>query len=297
MRRKKGDEMNRLPKHLTRLGGELWLTDDEPGLLTSVRITDVLFEAQSPFQHVMIADTVPFGRALILDGIIQTTVAEGFIYNEMIAHVPLSVHPRAERVLIIGGGDLGAAREVLKYPFVRSVDLVEIDQTVVEASRRYLPEIAGEALDPRLRLHFEDGARFAARADGPYDVIIVDAADPIGPATVLFESPFYEALARLLAEDGLLVAQTDSPFHHPETARRTLRALEALFPIVRPYLAVVPSYPSGLWLFTLASRRYEAVRPLDPGIRTRYATTDVMRAAFALPPYVVERIRPEGPSG
>ncbi|MBE3596743.1 MAG: polyamine aminopropyltransferase [Hydrogenibacillus sp.] len=284
--------MQKLPKHLTRIGGELWLTDHERGLMTSVRIVDVLYESQSAYQHVMVAETEPFGRALILDGIIQTTVREGHIYNEMIAHVPLSVHPRAERVLIIGGGDLGAAREVLKYDFVRRVDLVEIDEIVVRASRMYLPEIAGESDDPRLHLHFQDGAEFVRSVREPYDIIIVDAADPVGPATVLFESPFYEALAQALKPDGVMSAQTDSPFLHPETARSTIGALRRLFPVVKPYLAVVPSYPSGIWLFTLASKRYDGLRPLDPGMRTRYATTDVMRAAFAVPPDIAAAIEP-----
>jgi len=268
--------------YLTTHEGKLYLTDQEKGLRTALEITEILYDETSPYQHIMIVDTVLFGRALILDGIVQTTEKEGFIYNEMISHMPMAFHPKAEDVLIIGGGDLGVAREVLKYPFVRRVDMVEIDERVVYASREYLPEVAAPE-DARLHLYFEDGALFAARKEAAYDVIIVDAADPIGPATVLFEHPFYSSLERALREDGVMAAQSDSPIHHIDVSKKTYQSLKSLFPIVYPYFSTVPAYPSGWWMFTLASKRYDLIRPLDPGIMTRFVNDAVLRGSLAVP--------------
>ncbi|MBE3595131.1 MAG: polyamine aminopropyltransferase [Candidatus Carbobacillus altaicus] len=268
--------------YLTTHEGKLYLTDQEKGLRTTLEIKEVLYEERSPYQHIMIVDTVLFGRALILDGIVQTTEKEGFIYNEMISHMPLAFHPKAEDVLIVGGGDLGVAREVLKYPFVRRVDMVEIDARVVEASRTYLPEVAAPP-DDRLHIYFEDGALFVGRKEAAYDVIIVDAADPVGPATVLFEHPFYAALERALRADGVMAAQSDSPIHHIDVCKRTHSSLKSLFPIVYPYFSTVPAYPSGWWMFTLASKRYDMLRPLDPGISTRFVNDAILRGSLAVP--------------
>lgn len=275
--------------YLTTHEGKLYLTDQEKGLRTALEIQDILFDETSPYQHIMIVDTVLFGRALILDGIVQTTEKEGFIYNEMISHMPLALHPKAEDILIIGGGDLGVAREVLKYPFVRRVDMVEIDERVVYASRQYLPEVAAPE-DDRLHLYFEDGATFAAQKEAAYDVIIVDAADPIGPAAVLFEHPFYLALERALREDGVMAAQSDSPIHHIDVGKRTYQSLKSLFPIVYPYFTTVPAYPSGWWMFTLASKHYDLLRPLDPGINTRFVNDAMLRASLAVPHLFAEKL-------
>jgi len=279
------------PKHLVRREDDLWLIDTEEGkgTLLGYRIREVLFEVQTPYQHVLIADSADFGKMLILDGIVQTTERDGFIYNEMIAHPPLLFHSRPRRILIIGGGDLGAAREVLKYAEVEELILAEIDAQVVEAAKTYLPEIAGRETDPRLVVHNTDGIHFLAKVPvGHFDVILVDSSDPIGPAIGLFQPEFYEAAKRALRPGGILVVQSESPLYHRSTVESILTALQKLFHTVRPYWSVVPTYAGGFWMFTLATDleelEFRRTLPRD----TRFATPSVIRAAFDLPPFLRE---------
>ncbi|MBT9253093.1 MAG: polyamine aminopropyltransferase [Brockia lithotrophica] len=279
------------PKHLVRREDGLWLVDTEEGgsTLLGFRIREVLFEAQTPHQHILVLDSFDYGKMLVLDGIVQTTVRDGFIYNEMIAHPPLLFHPDPRRVLIVGGGDLGAAREVLKYPEVESLVLVEIDAQVVEAARTYLPEIAGSGDDPRLVLHTEDGMRFLeATLPAQFDVILVDSSDPIGPAVGLFRPEFYAAAKRALRPGGILVVQSESPLYHRSTGENVLSALRSLFATVRPYWSVVPTYAGGFWMFTLATDldelSFRRTLPAD----TKFATPSFIRTAFDLPPFLRE---------
>ncbi|OYD09054.1 polyamine aminopropyltransferase [Paludifilum halophilum] len=274
--------------------GESWLSDPEDafGFRASWKVKKVLYRELSSFQEVSVVETVGFGRALVLDGIVQTTEKDAFIYNEMITHVPLAVHPEPERVCIIGGGDCGAAREAVKYPTVQSVDMVEIDPKVVEASLQYLPEIAGHGEpDSRIRFHYEDGTAFIRNRQGTDDVIVVDSSDPVGPAAALFEKPFYQDVYRALASDGIMVCQSESPVFHPHVLKRVHRTLKELFPVVRTYLAAIPTYPGGVWSFTLASKTYD---PLEQGPErlqagaNRYIDRDVYQGCFRLPVYVKE---------
>ncbi|RKQ83691.1 polyamine aminopropyltransferase [Brockia lithotrophica] len=279
------------PKHLVRREDGLWLVDVEEGggTLLGFRIREVLFEAQTPYQHILVVDSFDYGKMLVLDGIVQTTVRDGFIYNEMIAHPPLLLHPDPRRVLIVGGGDLGAAREVLKYPEVESLVLVEIDAQVVEAARTHLPEIAGSGEDPRLELRTEDGIRYLETASpAQFDVILVDSSDPVGPAVGLFQPEFYAAAKRALRPGGILVVQSESPLYHRSTVESVLTALRKLFHTVRPYWSVVPTYAGGFWMFTLATDLEELeFRRTLPG-NTRFATPSGIRAAFDLPPFLRE---------
>jgi spermidine synthase len=268
----------------------LWLTEDErDNLKISYRIRDILFEEKSPFQHVMVLDSFDFGPMLVLDGIVQTTSMDGHIYNEMIAHVPLTLHPNPRKVLIIGGGDCGAAKEAAKYEQVERIDLVEIDEAVVRACKRYMPEVSGNLSDPRVRYYYTDGVKFVERIHGEYDVVIVDSSDPIGPAAALFESDFYAGLHRALNDDGLMVCQSQSPLFHRDIMRRTYDRIGKLFPHRRLYTAVVPTYPGGLWSFTLGSKR--ELPPLDQ-IRfphsTKYINLEILRSCFSLPTFVRE---------
>ena len=284
--------MKRLPKYIREEQGELWLTEDErDNLKISYRIKDVLFEEQSPYQHVMIVDSYDFGRMLVLDGVVQTTSRDGHIYNEMIAHVPLSIHPKPRKVLIIGGGDCGAAKEAAKYDAVHRIDLVEIDETVVRASKRYMPEVSGNLSDPRVRYIYEDGVEFAKKAHGEYDVIIVDSSDPVGPARQLFELGFYRSLHRALNDHGLMVCQSQSPIFHADVMTQSYERIGQSFPYRKMYTAVVPTYPGGLWSFTLGSKR-----PLPDPERIRfdktakYVNEDVLRQCFRLPQFLKERL-------
>lgn len=279
--------------------GDLWLSDPEDahGFRANWKVKDVLHREQSDFQEVAIIETEGFGRALVLDGIVQTTERDGFIYNEMITHVPLAAHPHPTRVCLIGGGDCGAAREAVKYPSVERVDMVEIDPKVVEVSLKHLPEVAGTGdPDPRIRFHYEDGAAFVRNRQDTYDVVIVDSSDPVGPAAVLFEKPFYEDVHRALKSDGLMVCQSESPMFHPHVLKRVHRTLKELFPVVRTYWAAIPTYPGGVWSFTLASKTHDPLEGAEARLRdetTRYIDRDVYAGCFQLPVYVKELLKEE----
>lgn len=266
-----------------------WLIEEQtPGYQTRWRVRQVLHEEQTPFQHLQVVELEDFGRALVLDGCVQTTVGDEYVYHEMMVHVPLLTHPNPRRVLVIGGGDGGTVREVLRHATVHSVEMVEIDQSVVNACRRWLPETSSMLGDPRVRLLIGDGVEWISRYQSAYDVILVDSSDPAGPAAGLFNRGFYENLHAALKPGGLFVCQTLSPFFHQELIQDVHEVVAGLFPITLPYLAVVPTYPSGLHCFMLGSKLYH---PLRQGLRTpafqgRWYTPEVHRAAFALPPQV-----------
>lgn len=271
---------------------ELWYTEDQNNILRySYRVNQSLHVEKTPFQHLAILDTVGFGRMLVLDGIVQTTVWDEFIYHEMIAHVPLNTHANPAKVLIIGGGDGGTAREVVRHPRVEKAIMVEIDERVVAAARQYLPELSAELDNPKLDLRFADGIKHIAESRNEYDVIIIDSTDPVGPAVGLFSREFYGQVYEALKEDGLFVAQTESPLFNADVVTRIYRDLSQIFPIVRPYFACIPSYPGGLWSFTLGSKKYDplAVTPESiPALNYRYYNAEVHRAAFALPQFLRE---------
>jgi spermidine synthase len=288
--------MVRSPKYIENSQGTLWLTEDERDhLKISYRIKDILHEETSPYQHVMVLDSHDFGPMLVLDGVVQTTSMDGYIYNEMIAHVPLSVHPHPRNVLIIGGGDCGAANEAAKYDRVERIDLVEIDEAVVRASKRYMPEVSGGLSDPRVRYHYEDGVKFVQQAAAEYDVIIVDSSDPVGPAKQLFEFDFYQNVHRALKEDGLMVCQSQSPIFHADVMLKSYERIGRLFPHRKLYTTVVPTYPGGLWSFTIGSKR---ALPAPESIRfdkkARYANEEILRQCFALPTFLQEMLKNQG---
>ncbi|WAA12223.1 polyamine aminopropyltransferase [Fervidibacillus halotolerans] len=271
--------------------GSLWLTEDDRGnLQIRYRLKDILFSEQSPFQHVAIVDTADFGRTLVLDGVVQTTAIDGHIYNEMITHVPIHLHPNPKKVLIIGGGDCGAARELTKYEGIEQIDMVEIDELVVKACKTHLPEVSGNLSDPRVHFIFDDGVKFVKEKENEYDCIIVDSSDPVGPAEVLFEYDFYASLKRALKEDGLMVCQSQSPIFHQSILKQTVTHIRNLFPDSKTYTAVVPTYPGGLWSFTIGSKKY----PIDPkaarkeNVKTKYFNRKILESCFILPEFMKE---------
>lgn len=271
-----------------------WLVEEQtPGYRTNWKLRRVLHDEQTPYQHLQIVEMEDFGRALVLDGAVQTTVGDEYIYHEMITHVPLLTHPHPERVLIIGGGDGGTAREVLRHPSVRRVDMVEIDRAVIEACRKYLPQTSGQLDHPRLKVHVGDGLAWVAASQEDYDVILVDSSDPAGPAEGLFNQAFYQNVHRSLKPGGLFVCQTLSPFFHQELIRAVHREVAGLFPIALPYLAVIPSYPSGLHCFMMGSKKHHPLRTVGKpaGLAMRWYSPEVHRAAFALPPVVAELLQ------
>jgi spermidine synthase len=278
--------------------GEQWFGERERvGLEQRIQVRGVLYEGRSEYQSICVLDTVPFGRALILDNILQTTEKDEFIYHEMMVHPTLISLTRPERVLIIGGGDGGSLRRVLEHSPSEVVQ-VELDRAVVETCRRYLPQVSSGAFDdPRLDLLFADGYEFVEKAQEPFDAIIVDLTDPFppGPSLRLFTAEFYQAVRRILKEEGLIVTQSSSALLLTDELLSIYANLKAVFPLVRVYLAPVPSYPGVLWSFTLASAGNDPLA-LDEatvrqrlearGISSRYYSPQMHLASFALPSFL-----------
>ncbi len=266
-----------------------WMYEEFRGTRLSFHVTDVLFTGRSDFQTMQIVDTETRGRVLFLDDIVMLSERFEFIYHDMISHVPLFVHPAPERVLIIGGGDGGTAREVLRHPEVKQVDMVEIDEMVVNGCREFIPLTSCELDNPRLNLMIGDGIDFVRKAKNAYQVILVDSTDPIGPAKGLFGESFYRDVFSALTDDGIVVGQSESPFASPDLFADYLRIVTSIFPRTFPYLMFTPDYPTGQWSFTFSSKKYHPLDDFDrkrceaAGLETKYYNPDMHRAAFALP--------------
>ncbi|MRI33361.1 polyamine aminopropyltransferase [Endozoicomonas sp. OPT23] len=270
----------------------------------SFSVDELLFEHQTEHQHLVIFNNKAFGRMMALDGVIQTTERDEFIYHEMMTHVPILSHGNAKRVLIIGGGDGGILREVLRHKSIEHVTMVEIDNAVVEMCKKWLPNHSAGAFDePRTNLVIADGVDFVNNpelaADGSFDVIISDCTDPIGPGEVLFSSDFYAGCKRLLTEGGIFVAQNGVCFMQLEEVETTVRRLSPYMSDTNFYNAAVPTYVGGVMTFAWGSDNHEARKlPLDvitqrfaaSGIETRYYTPAIHQACFALPAYVEQAI-------
>ncbi len=259
-------------------------------------IEDVLYSRRSPFQHIQVFETDAFGKLLALDGLVMLTERDEFVYHEMITHPALCLHRHPRNVLVIGGGDGGTIREVLRYDEIKHVDLVEIDGQVLEVARKYFPAVASSLDDRRLIVHVRDGVEYVRQAKPEiYDVVIVDSTDPVGFAEGLFGEDFYKHCARVLREGGILVTQTESPFDdlYSGSIEKARRILGRLFGQTHVYLAHIPTYPMGTWSFTIATQDLHPIDDLDPGRinkRTepfaedlRYYNARVHLGAFALP--------------
>lgn len=272
---------------------DLWVTETHRGIVgLSFKVKETLFKGRSPYQQIHVVDTVGHGRMLLNDGLVMLAERDEFVYHEMIAHVPLAVHPLPQRVLIIGGGDGGTAREVLKHPTVEQVTLVEIDEMVVKACREHLPSLSVAFDDPRLEVRFDDGVRFVAQTEQTFDVVLVDSTDPVGPAEPLFDRFFYQNVARILTPEGIMVTQAESPYYDQAIQKTMLTHQRPFFKRLHLYLFSNLTYPGGLWSFGLGSKRFCPVGDYDPerfkraAITTRYYTSRIHRAAFVLPAFV-----------
>ena len=262
-----------------------------PYLDLTTEVSDILYRGHSQFQDIIVADSKEFGRMLVLDGVFQTSIKDEFMYHESIVHIPMFLHPNPKKVLIIGGGDGGAAREAVRHPEVESVTMVDIDGKVIELSKQYFPEIAKAMIegDPKLTVKVGDGIAFMREAENYYDVIIVDCSDPVGPGEGLFSYDFYKDTFRALKDDGLFVQQTESPFMHRKLVKDIFDCVSDIFPITRLYTAFIPLYPSGMHCFTLGSKKYDPLTCQPNRKRTfptRYYNEGIQQSAFVLPNFV-----------
>lgn len=266
----------------------------------SFEIGEVLFEQLTDSWHLIIFRNEEFGTVMALDGIIQTTERDEFIYHEMLTHTPLFAHGAAKRVLIIGGGDGGILREVLKHPEVEHVTQVEIDQSVIDMCKTYLPNHSNGAFDdPRANIVIADGIEYVCETQDKFDVIISDCTDPVGPGEVLFSSRFYEGCKRCLTEGGVFVAQNGVAFMQIEEVKTTRRRLSPYFADQSFYCAAVPTYIGGnmtlAWgsdnatLRTLSLDEVQA-RFAASGVKTRYYNPQMHVGAFALPQFIVDAL-------
>jgi spermidine synthase len=257
-----------------------------------VKVERTLPTEQSRFQKVEVLETTRFGRMLVIDGLFMTSEKDEFFYHELLVQPTMCSVANPKRVLIIGGGDGGTAREVLRHPGVERCVLIEIDEAVVRASKEWLPGIGTAWDDPRLDVRFGDGVAFVKESDEErFDAIFVDGSDPVGPAEVLFTDAFFEGAKRMLAPGGALVMQSESPIYFLDTFVETQKKLSKLFSHVRPYFGPVPIYSAGIWSWTFCS---DAVDPLKPDAARVEALTegsqvynaDIHRGAFATPNYL-----------
>ena len=281
---------------------EVWFSDFQTdNVKLSIRLDRQLFSADSEFQHIDVFQSPAFGRFVALDGDVIFSEADEFIYNEMVTHVPMAVHPHVKKVLIIGGGDGGVAREFTAYPEIEEIDVVEPDEQFVEVCREYFPEAAKGFEDSRVQVFYQDGLRFLRGRSDEYDIIINDATDPFGHTEGLFTKEFYGSCYKALRADGIMVYQHGSPFFdEDESAFRSMHSkVYRSFPISRVYQAHIPTCPSGYWMFGFASKKYHPIDDFDParwnarGLKTEYYTTNLHLGAFMLPKYVEDILEQE----
>lgn len=256
-----------------------------------------LYKEKSPFQDLRVLSTPAYGNMLVLDDSVMLTDSDEFVYHEMIAHVPMSFHPRAKNILVIGGGDGGTVRELLRHRGVEKITLCEIDEAVIRACEKFFPKVACGLRDPRVNIVVGDGIEYMKRYQNEFDVVIVDSCDPIGPAEGLFTADFYRSASKALKENGVMVAQTECPWWDAKILRPIYENIRAAFPMVKPYIGSVPTYPRGLWSWTLATKD-EAIfeRDFDPSAvasfekELSYLRADNILAAFRIPNFYRKKL-------
>lgn len=274
---------------------ELWFSEfHAPDVKHSIKVKRHLYSETSDYQQIDIFETFEFGRVLALDGNVMLTERDEFIYDEMITHVPMSVHPNIRDILIIGVGDGGVVGQLTRYKTVERIDLVEMDPLVLDACRKYLPENSSKLNDSRVNIYFDNALRFIRRCKEEYDLIIVDSPDPFGPSEGFFTREFYGICYNALKSDGIMVNQQGSPFykHDAEAMKRSHKRIASTFPVSRVYQAHIPTYAAGYWLFGFASKKYHPIDDLNVEkwlalhLTTQYYTTKLHIGSFYLPAFL-----------
>ena len=279
---------------------ELWFSENHtPDVKLSLRLDRHLYSVQSDYQQIDVFESREFGRVLALDGNIMLTERDEFIYDEMMAHVPMAVHPDIRNVLVIGAGDGGVIKELTRYDRIESIDLVEMDPLVLDVCRKYLPGNACRLDDERVHIYTGNGLKFIRRCENKYDLIVVDSTDPFGPSEGLFTKEFYGNCYKALRDDGIMVNQQGSPFYAEDAnaMQRSHKRIAETFPISRVFQAHIPTYAAGYWLFGFASKKYHPIDDLNKdawnalGLKTRYYTTRLHVGAFYLPAFLEEFLK------
>lgn len=270
------------------------LNDNNCGL--TLKIDKIHESTNSKFQRIEVIENKLFGKMLVLYGSLMVCDNDNNAYNEMLSHVPLFVHPKPNRMLIIGGGDCGGLTESIKHPDMKKITMCEIDKRVVEITKKHFPYLTDGISDPRVEMVFEDGKAYIEKTREKFDIITLDLSDPVGPAAELFQSPFHQRVYDVLYDDGIMVAQTESPFFHKDTVKSMYHNLKQIFPIVRMYTCFMPIYPSSYWSFAFCSKKYDPIKDYRQekfdrlNLKAKYYNDAVHRAAFALPEFVKEII-------
>ena len=265
---------------------------NELGFGVTMETQNVLYSAKPEYQTIDILETQGLGKVLLLDGLVMTTERDEFFYHEMISHIPMNSHPNPERVLVIGGGDGGTVREVLKHDTVKEVVLCEIDGMVIDACKKYLPSIAGMLDDERVNIQVRDGIDYISQQEDAFDIILIDSTDPMGPGEGLFTEEFYSNVNKALKEGGIMSAQSESPFVNQRQMKMMYPLLRKAFPKVNTFLGPIPTYPGGYWSWAFCSNTVEPLsfiaedRVQKIAKQAKLYNLDIHKAAFALPNFV-----------
>ncbi len=264
----------------------------ELGMGISVKVNSTIFHDESEFQTIDIIDTPALGKMLILDGLVMTSDKDEFFYHEMISHVPMNSHPCPKQVLVIGGGDGGTVREVLRHQSVERVVLCEIDGSVVECCKKYIPNIASELDNPKVEMQIRDGVEYISTQKNQFDIILIDSTDPLGPGVGLFTEEFYTNVKNSLKKGGIMVAQSESPFADQKEMKLMYALLKKVFPIVKPYVGPMPTYPGGYWSWAFCSVDVEPLSFIDEkrvaeiSKNSKLYNAEIHKSVFALPNFV-----------
>ncbi|NQS97352.1 MAG: polyamine aminopropyltransferase [candidate division Zixibacteria bacterium] len=274
---------------------ELWFTEEHtPNTRFSLKVKEHLYHAKSEYQTIDVIDTFEFGKVLLLDGMVMLSERDEAGYHEMIVHIPAFTHPSPKRALVVGGGDGGTVRELLKHQTIEAIDMVEIDKMVVETSRVYLPSLSHGFSDQKVNLIFQDGIEFVKDTDKKYDLVLIDSIDPVGAAVGLFARTFYQNVLKCLNEDGIICLQCESSLYDAKISKSSMQRLQGMFPIILPYLSYIPTYPSAQWVFVVGSKKYHPLTDFRADAASKmeadlgYYNCKIHRAAFALPAFLID---------
>lgn len=278
---------------------DLWYSEfHSKDVKLSIKVKKQVYSRKSKYQEIDIFDSYEFGRFLTLDGFMMLTEKDEFIYHEMITHGALLLKPSIKKVLIIGAGDGGVLRELVKYDTIETLDLVEIDEEVIKASKEFLKFTSIGFEDERVNVYIQDGLKYIRKFDDYYDLIIVDSTDPFGPGEGLFTKEFYGNCYNALKSDGILLNQHESPFYDDDkkAMKRAHKRINSTFELSKVYQAFIPTYPSGHWLFGLASKNEKLFDNIDieswneKNIDCKYFNAELFLSSFNLPNYVKEEL-------